>query len=84
MPGTGPSPPPPLARLSGFPTIAGPSLKRVFGLGETLATTLAGLVTRIATKICAYTPTPSWPTLAWGDRKGGSRTRGPQILATLI
>jgi len=31
------------------------SLKRVFGLGETLATTLVGLATRIAAKICAYT-----------------------------
>ena len=31
------------------------SLKRVFGIGETLATTLVGLVTRIAAKICAYT-----------------------------
>jgi vacuolar-type H+-ATPase subunit I/STV1 len=30
------------------------SLKRVFGLGETLATTLVGLATRIAAKICAY------------------------------
>lgn len=35
--------------------IAFSSLKRVFGLGETLATTLIGLATRIATKICAYT-----------------------------
>ena len=35
--------------------IALSSLKRVFGLGETLATTLIGLVTRIAAKICAYT-----------------------------
>jgi len=35
--------------------IAFSSLKRVFGLGETLATTLVGLVTRIAAKICAYT-----------------------------
>ena len=35
--------------------IAISSLKRVFGLGETLATTLVGLVTRIAAKICAYT-----------------------------
>ena len=35
--------------------IAFSSLKRVFGLGETLATTLTGLVTRIAAKICAYT-----------------------------
>ncbi len=31
------------------------SLKRAFGMGETLATTLAGLVTRIAAKVCAYT-----------------------------
>jgi hypothetical protein len=31
------------------------SLKRVFRLGETLATTLVGLATRIAAKICAYT-----------------------------
>jgi hypothetical protein len=29
--------------------------KRVFGLGETLATTLVGLATRIVTKIAAYT-----------------------------
>jgi hypothetical protein len=35
--------------------IALASLKRVFRLGETLATTLMGLVTRIAAKICAYT-----------------------------
>jgi hypothetical protein len=35
--------------------IALSSLKRVFGLGQTLATTLIGLVTRIAAKICAYT-----------------------------
>ena len=35
--------------------IALSSLKRVFGLGETLATTLVGLATRIATKICSYT-----------------------------
>jgi hypothetical protein len=31
------------------------SLKRVFRLGETLATTLTGLVTRIAAKVAAYT-----------------------------
>ena len=31
------------------------SLKRVFGLGETLVRTLVGLVTRIAAKITAYT-----------------------------
>ncbi len=35
--------------------IALSSLKRVFGIGETLASTLVGLVTRIAAKICAYT-----------------------------
>jgi hypothetical protein len=37
--------------------IAFSSLKRVFGLGKTLATTLAGLAIRIAAKICAYTYT---------------------------
>jgi hypothetical protein len=31
------------------------SLKQVFGIGETLASTLVGLVTRIAAKITAYT-----------------------------
>jgi Transposase DDE domain len=31
------------------------SLKRTFGLGETLATTLVGLATRIAAKMSAYT-----------------------------
>ena len=35
--------------------IAISSLKRVFGVGETLATTLVGLAIRIAAKICAYT-----------------------------
>jgi hypothetical protein len=35
--------------------IALSSLKRVFGLGQTLATTLVGLATRIAAKIAAYT-----------------------------
>lgn len=35
--------------------IALSSLKRVFGIGETLANTLVGLATRIAAKICAYT-----------------------------
>jgi hypothetical protein len=35
--------------------IALSSLKRVFGLGQTLATTLTGLATRIAAKVCAYT-----------------------------
>ncbi len=31
------------------------TLKRAFGMGETLATTLTGLVTRIAAKVAAYT-----------------------------
>jgi hypothetical protein len=31
------------------------SLKRIFGLGETLASTLVGVVTRIAAKKTAYT-----------------------------
>ena len=35
--------------------IAISSLKRVFGLGETLAKTMMGLATRIAAKIAAYT-----------------------------
>jgi hypothetical protein len=35
--------------------IAFSSLKRTFGLGQTLATTLVGLVTRIAAKVTAYT-----------------------------
>lgn len=35
--------------------IAFSSLKRVFGLGETLAKTLTGLATRIAAKMTAYT-----------------------------
>lgn len=35
--------------------IALSSLKRVFSLGETLATTMVGLATRIAAKIAAYT-----------------------------
>jgi len=31
------------------------SLKRMFGVGKTLATTLTGLATRIVAKIAAYT-----------------------------
>ena len=31
------------------------ALKRVFGLGETLAKTIVGLATRIAAKVAAYT-----------------------------
>jgi hypothetical protein len=49
---------PPSARRRGVRQrveIAISSLKRVFGLGETLATTLVGVATRIAAKIAAYT-----------------------------
>jgi hypothetical protein len=35
--------------------IALASLKRVFGIDETLSKTLVGLATRIVAKICAYT-----------------------------
>ncbi len=35
--------------------IAFSSLERVFGIGETLAKSLVGLVTRIAAKVAAYT-----------------------------
>ena len=52
------------------------SLKRVFGLGETLATTLVGLATRIAAKICAYTYAFFWSIGAWDDRKGESKPCG--------
>ncbi len=56
--------------------IALSSLKRVFGLGETLATTLIGLASRIAAKICAYTPTLFWSTGRWGVLKVTSRSCG--------
>ena len=58
--------------------IAFSSLKRVFGVGETLATTLTGLATRIAAKICAYTPMPSTSTACWDALKGGSKNCGPE------
>ncbi len=35
--------------------VAFSSLKRLFGIGETLAKTLVGLATRIAAKVAAYT-----------------------------
>jgi hypothetical protein len=60
--------------------IAFSSLKRTFGLGETLATTttttIVGLVTRIAAKITAYTPTPFSSTGCWGVLKVRSRKCG--------
>ena len=60
------------------------ALKRAFGIGETLAITLAGLVTRIAAKVCAYTPTASTSTDSSGGRRGASRSCGPDVPATLI
>jgi hypothetical protein len=60
------------------------SLKRVFGLGEpTLAKTLAGLLTRIAVKVTAYT---CWLYVnrLLGRPRGASRSCGPEIHATLI
>ena len=63
--------------------IALASLKRVFGLGETLATTLTGLATRIAAKIAAYTYAFLVNRLL-GRPKEGSRSCGREILATDI
>jgi len=56
-------------------------LKRVFGLGETLAKTIVGLATRIASKV-ATTPTASTSTASSGGRREASRSCGPDILAT--
>ena len=63
--------------------IAFASLKREFRLGETLATALTGLVTRITAKICAYTYTFLANRLL-GRRRYASRTWGPEIFAILI
>jgi len=63
--------------------IALSSLKRVFGLGETLATTLVGLATRIAAKIAAYTYA-FLVNRRLGRPQGGSRTFGLRNFATLI
>lgn len=59
------------------------ALKRVFGMGRTLARTPMGLVTRIAAKVTA-TPTACTSTGSSGGRRGASRSCGPDILATLI
>ncbi len=56
--------------------IAISSLKRVFGLGETLATTLVGLARRIAAKICAYTYAFLVNRLLGRPLKAGSRSCG--------
>jgi hypothetical protein len=60
------------------------SLKRVFGLGETLAVTLIGLGRRIAAKMTAYTLMASRSTGHWVVPRAGSRTCGHENLATLI
>ena len=60
------------------------ALKRVFGMGETLATTLVGLATRIAEKVTAYTYGFCTSTGALEGRRGSSRPCGREILATLI
>ena len=52
------------------------NLKRVFGIGETLAATLVELASRIAAKICAYTYSA-----ACSD---GSKICGRENVATLI
>ena len=64
--------------------IAISSLKRVFGVGETLATTLVGLATRIAAKICAPTLTPSWSTRGWVDFEVASRSYGHEPCNRLL
>jgi hypothetical protein len=50
--------------------IALSSLKRVFGLGATLASTLVGLATRILRPRSAPTPTLLWSTGCWGRPQG--------------
>ncbi len=59
------------------------ALKRTFGMGETLATTLTGLVTRIAAKLTAYT---YGLYINWrlGRPQGHLKELWPDILATII
>lgn len=47
------------------------SLKRVFGLGKTLAKTLVGLATRIAAKLTAYTYAFLVNPASWASPRGG-------------
>jgi len=58
--------------------------KRVFGLGETLATTLVGVATRILRPRSVPTPTLFWSTGCWDDLKVTSRSCGHENLTTLI
>jgi hypothetical protein len=60
------------------------TLKRTFGMDGTLASTLVGLASRIAAKICAHAYGLYVNRLLWADRRGASRSFGPEILATLI
>jgi hypothetical protein len=64
--------------------IAISSLKRVFGLDQTLATTLVGLATRILRPRSAPTPTPSWSTGFWDALKVTSRSSVGMNLTTHI
>ena len=59
------------------------SLQRVFGIGETLVTTLVGLATRIVAKMTAYTYA-FLVNCRLVEREVGSRSCGPENLATLI
>jgi hypothetical protein len=60
------------------------ALKRVFGLGETLAKTLTGLATRIAAKVAEPTPMAATSIGCLVVLKGASGTCGHENLATLI
>ena len=60
------------------------SLKGVFGMDGTLAKTLVGLVTRVAAKVAAYTPTGFTSTGSSDDRRGASRNCGHDKRPTLI
>ena len=62
--------------------IAISTLKRVFGLGETLATTLVGPPGSRPRK--QPTPTPLWSTGSWDALKGASRSCGHENLTTHI
>ena len=60
------------------------SLEREFRLGETLAITLTGLVTRIAAKIRAYTYAFLISRVLGRPHKVTSRSCGHENLATFI
>ena len=64
--------------------IALSSLKRVFGLGETLASTLVGLTPPGSRPRLQPTPTPLWSTGCWDALKVASRSCGHENLTTHI